>query len=289
MGKKYFILKNMAWFCISLYYSRKEWGRLLREVQTFYENKKPLFEHYIIQLSEENGEHIQLALSLSSESNLEAIQKQTDIYFRAFMSSYPSTEPKPFRYGARIWGNYTNNSVEWNRFEFKRVRYSHFLDFSQTSSDLLIDFLKDDFSEVNAFTMALFMCTKALRIFSETGDEKPDVLIYHALKGFAVEVLEQSHVTGFNLREKLNLYGIDYTEIMEATGQYWHYGDEDAGGSAATYRHWVEELRKIATVNPDSYFLINRYLWDIFDVSDTLKLLIMYLLKAYQIQLSNNG
>jgi len=45
---------------------------LLREIRSFYESKNPLFEHYIIQLSEESGEHVQLALSLSADSDLEA-------------------------------------------------------------------------------------------------------------------------------------------------------------------------------------------------------------------------
>ena len=288
MDRKYFILRNRAWFCISLYYARKEWGRLLREIQTFYESKKPLFEHYIIQLSEESGEHVQLALSLPTDSDLEEIQKETDIYFRDFMSSHPSSDPKPFRYGARIWGYYNNNSVEWNRYEFKRLRYGHFWDFSQATSSLLTDFLKDDFSEVNAFTMALFMCAKTLRIFSETGEEKPDVLIYQTLKVLAEEVLEQSSVTGFNLQEKLNLYGIDYAEIMEATRQYWEYGDESTGGFAPGYRHWEGELRKIAAVSAGSYSQINRLLWDHLDISDTLKLLIMDLLKAFYAQLSNS-
>ena len=289
MEKKYFILRNTAWFCISLYYSRKEWGRLLREIRSYYEMKKPLFTHCTLFLSEEHGEHVQVALSLSADSDLEALQQETDDYFRAFMSSYPSFEPKPFRYGAHLWGNYANNSVEWNRFEYKWVRYGQFFDFSQTTSFLLIDLLEDDCSPDNTLLMALFLCTKALRIFSETNEDKPDELIYHALKVMATEALYNSFVTGFDLKKTLALYEIDFTSIMEVIAQFWQYGEDAVIETDPVYRHWVDELRKTASANIDSYLQINRLLWDHFYVSDTLKLLIMYLLKAYQIKLSNNG
>ena len=105
MYRKYFTLNNTAWFCISLYYSCKDWGRLLREVRSFYENKKSLLERCLLFLSEEHGENLQVALALSADNDPEAIQKETDDYFRAYMSAYPSCEPKPFPYGECIWGN----------------------------------------------------------------------------------------------------------------------------------------------------------------------------------------
>jgi len=291
MERKYFTIKDTAWFCISLYYSRKEWGRLIREIHLFCDGKKTLLEHYIILLSEENGEHVRLALSLSADKDLDAFLQETDDYFRTFMDRFPSSEPEPFRYGKRIWGNYPNNSIVWNRFELLRLQYIRYVDFSQATSSLLTDFLKDDFSVVNAFTTALFMCAKTLKTFSEAHNEKAGDLIYHVLKVLAMEVLEQSFVTGFNLNEKLVLYGIDYAEIMEVIGQYMEYGEEGktASGTDTTYRYWENELKKIAAASPDSYLLINRFLWEQFDMNDTLKVLIMYLLQEKCSMKSNNS
>ena len=257
----------------------------MREVRSFYEIKKPLFERCLLFLSEEHGENIQIALALSADNDPEAIQKETDDYFRAYMSAYPSSETKPFPYGECIWGNYANNSVAWNRYEFKWVLYGQFFDFSQATSFLLIDLLEDDYSLGNTLPIATFLCTKALRIFSETNDAKPADLIDRALKALAKRALYDTYVTEFDLHETLGLYGIDDAEIMEMTAQYWAYGDradESEDGSDPVYRHWEDELKKIAAANVGSYLPINRLLWDHFDVSDELKLMIMYSLKAWR-------
>ena len=278
MDKKYFTIQDTAWFCISLFYSRKEWGKLMQVIRTFYKQNELLFNNCIIYLSEDKGEHIRLALSLSADNDLNLIQQETDRYFRSFISNNPSNEAKPFQYGKSIWGNYTNNSIEWNRFEFLQAKNRYYLDFLQKTSSVIIDLLEDDYSLRNTLSIAIFLGARLLKISSDILEGQSHIsIIDNTLRKLAEDSPYQSFVTEFDLNERLGLFGIGDEEIMEMIEQFWSFDDEDY----VIYKLWEEEIRKIITIMPDSFLSLNYFIWFHLDIFDSLKLIIIYSLKKW--------
>ena len=94
MEKKYFIFNNSAWFCISLYYSRNDWGRLLGEIRLFYESKNPLFERCLLYLSEERGESVQIEFSLTVDNDSDPAYLQCE----GKLKKLAATSPDSFLY-----------------------------------------------------------------------------------------------------------------------------------------------------------------------------------------------
>ena len=277
MVKKYFTIQNTAWFCISLFYSRKDWGKLIQEIRLFYEHNKLLFNYCIIYFSEYKGEHIRLALSLSADNDLDLIQENTDRHFRSYILNNPSDETKPFQYGKNLWCNYNNNSIAWNRFEFSPAKDGKDLDFLQITSSMMIDLLEGDFSLNNILSITIFLNTKILKIHSVILGEQSHIIIDNALRELTQIPAYQSFFTEYNLNKKLELYGISGEEILEIIEQYWNYYDEDY----VIYKQWEEEIKTSNTITHDSFLTLNYFIWFYMDIIDSLKLMIIYSLKKW--------
>ena len=275
MNKKYFIVGNTAWFCISIYYSRKEWGKLIQEIRSFCKIKESLFSHYIIYLSEYYGENIQLVLSLPANNNdLDSILKETDKHFRSYILNNPSCETKPCHYGKTIWCNYENNSIEWNIFEFSHMTKGRYLNFSQATTSLMIDLFDDDYSIDNNISIAIFLCAKMLKIYSILSDNQS---IDNILIKLADNTSSKLLVTDDNLKEELGFRGVGFEEMLEIIEQYWNYEVEDD----PVYSQWEEEIKKITALYPDCfstlYYFIKIHLY----INDNMALLIFYSLKNW--------
>jgi len=223
MVKKYFTIQDTTWFCISFFYSRKDWGKILKEIFSYYKQNESLFKCCMVYLSDDRGEHIRLELSLSTDNDLDLIQKETDKHFRSFIASNPSCEAKSFDYGEKIWCNYANNSIEWNRFKFNHSANNSYFDFSQSTSYLMIDFLEDDYSLDNAFSTAIFLSVKMLKKYSVISDNN----IENTLNKLADNTSFKSLATDYNLKEELDLLGVGFEEMMALIEQYWNYEVKD--------------------------------------------------------------
>ena len=279
MEKKYFIEQDTAWFCVSFFYSKKNWGKLIQEIQLFYEQKKMLLNYCIISLSEDKGEHIKLILSSSANKKyLDLIQKDIDKYFHSFISDNPSNKDKQFQYGEEnLWCNYDNNSIEWNKFLIYPSIYNQYINYSQATSSLILHLLADNYSLSNVFSISIFLSTRTLKICSDMYRETPNFIVDITLKQLASLYRCHSIVAEFNLEEKLELYEIDYEETIEIIEEYWN----DEEDSYLLYKQWENEVKKIITIKPSSFLLLNILQWNHFYINDYMKILIINLLKNY--------
>ena len=276
MNKKYFIVENTAWFCISLYYSRKEWGKLMQEIRSFCKSKESLFSHKIIYLSEYYGENIQLVFSLPANNNdLELIQEETDSHFRSYILNNPSGETKPCHYGKTIWCNYTNNSIEWNIFEFSHMTKSRYLNFLHATSSLMIDLFEDDYSINNTISIVIFLSVKMLKIYSVISDNQS---VGNIINKVANNLLYKSRDNDYNLKEELELRGVSFEEMMGLIEQYWNYEVEDN----PLFNQWEDEIRKITTLYPDYFSTLFHFIRMHLDINDYMALLIVYSLKNWR-------
>ena len=279
MTKSYFTKKDTTWFYISLFYSRNDWGKLINEILSFYQQKKALFNNCIIYLSEEKGEHVQLVLSTKSDNNdLDLIKENTEKHFHLFISENPSDNSKPFKYGEEIWCDYPNNSIAWNRFQYTLADDSLKIDFSQSTSSMMVELMDGDYSLNNTISTAIFMCTKVEKTYSDIYGEKLRIdVIDKALSQLAVDSLNKSFVTEFKLDEKLDIYGISLKDVMGTIDYYWEYKDD----YSPVYRQWENEVKRTLYITPLYFLSLNYLIWYHLNIYDTMKVMIFRLLREW--------
>jgi hypothetical protein len=154
-----YIKENTAWYFLSIFYARNNWVELLSQIKFFYEDRKDKFTNVLILLSEERGEHINVAFS-SSIANI-SYQKEIEDYFNTFVANHSSILENSFPYGKTVWGHYLNNTLVWNIFRLESYT-SQVINFYQKTFHLSRILLDSDFSADNTFNVGLYLFTKGI-------------------------------------------------------------------------------------------------------------------------------
>lgn len=102
------------WHCLSIFYNRKGWAKLLSFVREFYRSNIKNIDFIYYTFSTLNGDRLDVILSFkTSKLSKSHIEK----FFNAFLQENPSEDIKDEEWQAKvIWMPYANNSIEWNKF-----------------------------------------------------------------------------------------------------------------------------------------------------------------------------
>ena len=227
------IFQNKAWYFLSIYYSRDKWPELLSQITQFYDLRQEQFSDCLVFLSEERGDHIQVALgSLDRTWNH---QNEIANFFQSYINTNPSFSTKIFPYGKTLWCNYSNNTLIWDRFRIENYT-DWYTRFHQQTFRLAGQLLGNDFSFDNILSCALYLAFKGLVCFDP--DMKNDVLSYTLN-----EVSDRFE--NYNSFESLLQSLIDEIDDWEICETVETYRREDISDYSSELIEWLIEVKSM--------------------------------------------
>jgi hypothetical protein len=230
------IFEEKAWYFLSIFYAREKWADLISRILHFYTMRKMQFSDFLLSFSEERGEHIRIAFI--SPNCTENYQNKITDFFQLFVDEHPSVSTKVFPYGKAVWCDYPNNTLVWDRF---RIRdYSEeYIRFHQTTFQLALHLLENDFSADSIFSFGIYLFTKGLLCMD--ADEHKNA-IYTTLQDISFTFENYA----FNSTVKEVIEQIDANEVNEAIESYMN---EEKSNYSPELINWMVDAKYLLKDN----------------------------------------
>jgi len=261
-----FAQNEKKWYFLSLFYAREKWLDMITFIFHFYEERQNQFTNYLISLSVEKGEHLQVTFVSSGNDNINYTD-EIQTCFRRFLDQNPSVNKIPFPYGKAVWSNYPNNSLAWNK--FKLPDYSEqYISFHQQTVNVAMKLLADDFSEDSVFSLGIYLLTKALGCID---NKEQKSILSQAYNSASVS---SPH---FVYAAKELLSEIPINEVLETIDLYQN---ENSSEYSPELISWLNEV-KIILFNNFNYNDLCTFIFKITGLTGLRQLMILELLNIW--------
>ena len=172
MTHSYFDFQGNTWYCISIYYTGKDNYQLMPAISSFCSESMP--GHYLLFLSDDSGDHINLAFSFPEPLDKGSAERKIAGYFSDILRRYPSRPPEETAFGNVFWMNYPNNCMVWNRFNLPEyILFNQYLLEFADSNSLLLTCLIDEEAEgpEDYLSLAVFLLISLSKSETFSGNE----------------------------------------------------------------------------------------------------------------------
>ena len=240
--------EKSRWLRVSLYYARKDWYKLLSDMSVFKEKLSEDTSNGIILFSQEKGDNVRLAVSVTDVEKETKLRHLIDSHFISFISNNSSISDKAFEYGKSLWCNFENNSVVWDTYDIATATATETAYLSKTSS-VVLKLLDNDFSSDNFYSVSLYFLSKILKNIVPT---KRVEAVEQIIEAYSVEFAQFGEYD-FATSDLINQFQISLPDIFEAINGYWTESEDE--------EFFLDEWKKLANraieENSSSYTLID--------------------------------
>ena len=214
--------ENNRWLRVSLYYARNDWYKLLSDISVFKKELKGDISNCIILFSQEKGENMRLAVSVSDVEKETKLRHLMDSHFTSFISNHPAGSDKAFEYGKTLWCNFENNSIVWDTYDIATATTTETAYLSKTSS-VVLRLLDNDFSPDNFYSVSLYLLSKILKNIAPT---KRVEAVEQIIETYSVEFAQFGEYD-FASSDLINQFQISLPDVFEAITGYWAESEDE--------------------------------------------------------------
>jgi hypothetical protein len=225
-------------------------------------------------LADDRGEQVRIAATSKLDENI--LKAKLEKRFTDFLKRKPSGNEKNFQYGKKIWIDYPNNTLEWDKFKINNPVFC-FPDFAETTSLLVMDLLQEDTSKENVFSIALFLFVQLLKVL-DVKDKKKMII---KQKNEMLDSLD--NFEHFSIIHHLGDYsGVDCNSIVQTIEEY----DSESNNpikESDTFNKWRIEARN--SINNENRIFVFQNLGfiisELLGLSDTHNIIILQFISRW--------